>query len=63
MADDRRTIPQVLDRIADQFPEHDALVTPDRQLTFAQLRDEVRTPGIGWWRAWPLRMPAPFLSP
>src|SRR3954454_10837530 len=42
MADDRRTIPQVLDRIADQFPEHDALVTPDRRLTFAQLRDEVR---------------------
>jgi acyl-CoA synthetase (AMP-forming)/AMP-acid ligase II len=42
MADDRRTIPQVLDRIADRFPEHDALVTPDRQLTFAQLRDEVR---------------------
>jgi len=42
MVDDRRTIPQVLDRIADQFPEHDALVTPDRRLTFAQLRDEVR---------------------
>ena len=42
MADDRRTIPQVLDRIADQYPEHDALVTPDRRLTFAQLRDEVR---------------------
>src|SRR4051794_3261111 len=42
MADDRRTIPQVLDRIADQYSEHDALVTPDRQLTFAQLRDEVR---------------------
>jgi acyl-CoA synthetase (AMP-forming)/AMP-acid ligase II len=42
MADDRRTIPQVLDRIADQFAEHDALVTPDRRLNFAQLRDEVR---------------------
>src|SRR4051794_10489765 len=42
MADDRRTIPQVLDRIADQFPEHDALVTPDRRLTFAQLREGVR---------------------
>jgi len=41
--DDRRTIPQVLDRIADEFSEHDALVTPDRRLTFAELRDEVRT--------------------
>ena len=38
-----RTIPQVLDRIADQFSDHDALVTGDRRLTFAQLRDEVRT--------------------
>jgi HIP---CoA ligase len=37
-----RTIPQVLDRIADQFSEHDALVTTDRRLTFAELRDEVR---------------------
>jgi acyl-CoA synthetase (AMP-forming)/AMP-acid ligase II len=36
------TIPQVLDRIADQFSEHDALVTDGRRLTFAQLRDEVR---------------------
>jgi acyl-CoA synthetase (AMP-forming)/AMP-acid ligase II len=42
MADDRGTIPQVLDRIADQFSEQDALVTPDRRLTYAQLRDEVR---------------------
>jgi len=42
MGSDRRTIPQVLDRIADQFSEHDALVTPDRRLTYAQLRDEVR---------------------
>ena len=40
--DDPWTIPQVLDRIADQFSEHDALVTPDRRLTFAELRDEVR---------------------
>jgi len=37
-----RTIPQVLDRIADQFSDHDALVTEDRRLTFAELRDEVR---------------------
>ena len=73
---DPRTIPQVLDRIADQFSDHDALVTDDRRLTFAQLRDEVRTgrrgddrprratpgtgsrsgrrtPGTGWWPAWP----------
>src|SRR6478672_13713047 len=40
--DDPGTIPQVLDRIADQFSEHDALVTADRRLTFAELRDEVR---------------------
>ncbi len=42
MAWDRRTIPHVLDRIAAQFPEHDALVTPDRRLMFAELRYEVR---------------------
>src|SRR6186997_3054041 len=42
MTDDPRTIPQVLDRIADQFSDHDALVTEDRQLTYAQLRTEVR---------------------
>jgi len=40
--DDPRTIPQVLDRIADQFSEHDALVTEDRRLTYGQLRDDVR---------------------
>ena len=37
-----RTIPQVLDRIADQFSDHDALITDDRRLTFAELRTEVR---------------------
>jgi acyl-CoA synthetase (AMP-forming)/AMP-acid ligase II len=42
MAPDRRTIPQVLDRIADEFAERDALVTPDRRLTFAELRHDVR---------------------
>ena len=42
MTPDPRTIPQVLDRIADQFSDHDALVTDDRRLTFAQLREEVR---------------------
>ncbi|OBK79816.1 3-((3aS,4S,7aS)-7a-methyl-1,5-dioxo-octahydro-1H-inden-4-yl)propanoate--CoA ligase FadD3 [Mycobacterium sp. 1164985.4] len=40
--DDRRTIPGVLDRIADRFSDHDALVTDGRTFTFAQLRDEVR---------------------
>jgi acyl-CoA synthetase (AMP-forming)/AMP-acid ligase II len=42
MTSDPRTIPQVLDRIADQFSGHDALVTEDRRLTYGQLRDEVR---------------------
>jgi acyl-CoA synthetase (AMP-forming)/AMP-acid ligase II len=46
-----RTIPQVLDGIADQFSDHYALVAArgasdpagvDRRLTFAELRDEVR---------------------
>jgi HIP---CoA ligase len=37
-----RTIPQVLDRIADRFSDHNALVTDDRRLTFAQLQAEVR---------------------
>jgi acyl-CoA synthetase (AMP-forming)/AMP-acid ligase II len=40
--DDPRTIPGVLDRIADQFAEHNALVTDDRRVTFAELRGEVR---------------------
>ena len=42
MTGDPRTVPAVLDRIARQFPDHDALVTTDRRFTFAQLRDEVR---------------------
>ena len=42
MTSDPRTIPAVLDRIADQFSDHDALVTDDRRLTFAELRTEVR---------------------
>ncbi|QIV82696.1 3-((3aS,4S,7aS)-7a-methyl-1,5-dioxo-octahydro-1H-inden-4-yl)propanoate--CoA ligase FadD3 [Mycolicibacterium frederiksbergense] len=37
-----RTVPAVLDRIAVQLTEHDALVTPDKRLTYGQLRDEVR---------------------
>jgi acyl-CoA synthetase (AMP-forming)/AMP-acid ligase II len=51
MSTEPRTIPQVLDRIADQFCDHDALVTTggaggltgvDRRITFAELRAEVR---------------------
>src|ERR1700737_1900508 len=37
-----RTIPQVLDRIADRFSERNALVTSDLRVTFADLRAEVR---------------------
>jgi HIP---CoA ligase len=42
MTDDPRTIPAVLDRIADQFSDHNALVTDDRRFTFGELRAEVR---------------------
>src|SRR6201994_2799932 len=42
MSSDPQTIPAVLDRIARELPEHNALVAPDRTLTFAELRDEVR---------------------
>jgi acyl-CoA synthetase (AMP-forming)/AMP-acid ligase II len=42
MTIDPRTIPRVLDRIADQFSDHNALVTDDRRFTYAQLRDEVK---------------------
>jgi acyl-CoA synthetase (AMP-forming)/AMP-acid ligase II len=37
-----RTVPAVLDRVAVQFSGHDAVVGPDRRLTYAQLRDAVR---------------------
>jgi HIP---CoA ligase len=37
-----RTVPAVLDRIAVQLSEHDALVTAEKRLTYGQLRDEVR---------------------
>ncbi|MGV1088043.1 MAG: 3-((3aS,4S,7aS)-7a-methyl-1,5-dioxo-octahydro-1H-inden-4-yl)propanoate--CoA ligase FadD3 [Mycobacterium sp.] len=36
------TTPAVLDRMAFDYADHDALVTPDRRFTFAELRDEVR---------------------
>src|SRR6201996_1782849 len=47
MPSDPQTIPAVQHRrnglrIARELPEHNALVTPDRTLTFAELRDEVR---------------------
>jgi acyl-CoA synthetase (AMP-forming)/AMP-acid ligase II len=42
MSSEPRTIPQVLDEIADRFSDHDALVSEDRRLTFAQLHAEVR---------------------
>ena len=42
MTTDARTVPAVLERMARQLPNHDALVSPDRRFTFAQLRDEVR---------------------
>lgn len=38
----RRTTPAVLDRIARELPDHAAVVTPARTLTFADLRSEVR---------------------
>jgi len=37
-----RTIPAVLDRISVEFADHEALVTTDRTLTYAQLKAEVR---------------------
>src|ERR1700676_3939411 len=36
------TVPAVLERMARQLPNHDALVSPDRRFTFGQLREEVR---------------------
>jgi acyl-CoA synthetase (AMP-forming)/AMP-acid ligase II len=42
MSSSPQTIPAVLDRIARELPDHAALVTPDRTLSFAQLRAEVR---------------------
>jgi acyl-CoA synthetase (AMP-forming)/AMP-acid ligase II len=36
------TVPAVLERMARQLPNHDALISPDRRFTFAQLREEVR---------------------
>jgi len=42
MSSHPQTIPAALDRIGRELPDHNALVTPDRTLTFAELREEVR---------------------
>jgi acyl-CoA synthetase (AMP-forming)/AMP-acid ligase II len=42
MTTSARTIPAVLDRIADDFSDHEALVTDDRRFTYGELRAEVR---------------------
>ncbi|GAY19152.1 3-((3aS,4S,7aS)-7a-methyl-1,5-dioxo-octahydro-1H-inden-4-yl)propanoate--CoA ligase FadD3 [Mycobacterium sp. shizuoka-1] len=42
MTSQPRTTPGVLDRMALDFADHDALITDDRTFTFAELRDEVR---------------------
>src|SRR3982750_4374334 len=42
MTTETRTVPAVLERMARQLPDHDALVSPGRRFTFAQLREGVR---------------------
>jgi acyl-CoA synthetase (AMP-forming)/AMP-acid ligase II len=42
MSSHPQTIPAALDHIARELPDHNALVTPDRTLTFGKLRNEVR---------------------
>jgi HIP---CoA ligase len=42
MSSHPQTIPAALDYIARELPDHNALVTPDRTLTFSELRDDVR---------------------
>ncbi|CAN5517279.1 3-((3aS,4S,7aS)-7a-methyl-1,5-dioxo-octahydro-1H-inden-4-yl)propanoate--CoA ligase FadD3 [soil metagenome] len=37
-----QTTPAVLDQIAREFSDHDALITPGKTLTFAELREDVR---------------------
>ena len=36
-----RTVPDLLDEIADRFPDREALVGGGRRFTYAQLQDEV----------------------
>lgn len=42
MTSEPRTVPAVLDRVAGQLPDHDALVTAEKTLTYGQLRAAVR---------------------
>ncbi len=42
MSSDPQTTPAVLDRIAGELPDHNAVVSTDRTLTFSQLHREVR---------------------
>lgn len=42
MSTEPQTTPAALDHIARALPDHDALVTEDKRLTYSQLRDEVR---------------------
>ncbi|MEO6792872.1 MAG: 3-((3aS,4S,7aS)-7a-methyl-1,5-dioxo-octahydro-1H-inden-4-yl)propanoate--CoA ligase FadD3 [Mycobacterium sp.] len=42
MSSEPRTTPAALDHIARALPDHDALLTEDTRLSYAQLRDEVR---------------------
>ena len=42
MSSHPQTIPAALDHIARALPDHNALVTPDRTVTFGELRNEVR---------------------
>ncbi|WP_273736566.1 3-((3aS,4S,7aS)-7a-methyl-1,5-dioxo-octahydro-1H-inden-4-yl)propanoate--CoA ligase FadD3 [Mycolicibacterium septicum] len=42
MTSDRRTVPAVLDRVAVQYSDHEALVSDDKRLTYSELRAHVR---------------------
>lgn len=42
MTSDRRTVPAVLDRVAVEFSDHEALVSDHKSLTYAELRAHVR---------------------
>lgn len=42
MESEPRTIPAVLDRISAELPDHEAVTTDDREITYAELRTEAR---------------------